>query len=194
MLTRWIKRLHIYAGLLNFSILMIFGIAGLAATFRVERRFDVSVETRPFVASANATDYEAAMAAYAALDLPLASPPPRNAVHRDTNHNVSFMTYAPSGPRVVTLVERDQQLQVERRRNRLWHFFDNLHATTPANGAVDLRMRMWTWYVEFSIWSLIWMSISGIYLWLSARPGHRWAQAAFALGAGGFGVLYWVFR
>jgi hypothetical protein len=194
MLTRWIKRLHIYAGLLNFSILMIFGIAGLAATFRVERRFDVSVETRPFLPPANATDYDAAMAAYATLDLPLASPPPRNAVHRDANHNVSFMTYAPSGPRVVTLVERDQQVRVERRRNRLWHFFDNLHATTSANSAVDLRMRMWTWYVEFSIWSLIWMSISGIYLWLSARPAHRWAQAAFALGAGGFGVLYWVFR
>jgi hypothetical protein len=49
-------------------------------------------------------------------------------------------------------------------------------------------------YNELGIASLILMSLSGLYLWLSSRPKHRLAQISFALGTGSFAVLYWLSR
>ena len=46
MLTRLIKTLHIYAGLVNFVMLMVFGAAGLQATFHVPRHPTDVVEER----------------------------------------------------------------------------------------------------------------------------------------------------
>ena len=62
----------------------------------------------------------------------------------------------------------------------------------PANRPVELKL--WNYYTEFSIYSLLAMSMSGIYLWLASRPGLRWAQLSFAAGCGVFVVLYMVTR
>jgi hypothetical protein len=53
-----------------------------------------------------------------------------------------------------------------------------------------LLMHLWTYYTEFSIYSLIAMALSGIYLWLASRPGYIWGQVAFVAGCGIFIVLY----
>jgi hypothetical protein len=91
-MTRWLKKLHTYAGLLNLSILVVFGIAGLTATF------DSPEETPPasvtqaydFRAPENASDYDAALAAFQFLKPALAEPPGRPAVHRDAANNVAL--------------------------------------------------------------------------------------------------------
>jgi hypothetical protein len=55
-------------------------------------------------------------------------------------------------------------------------------------------MRLWTWYNEFSIWSLIGMSLSGVYLWLASRPRYRPAIYVFAFGSLSFLLLYMLTR
>ena len=193
-MTRLIKKLHIYSGLVNFIILMVFGVAGLQATFRIQRQHNDVVETRPFDAPDNATDREVAAAAVRALDLP-APMPGQNDLRRDANQNLTFTSYTVNGPRLITILEPERQRRVTIRRNVLVHFFDDLHATTLSNSAGgDLRIRMWAWYVEFSIWSLIFMSVTGIWLWLASRPRLGWARTTVAIGFGGFLLLYVVMR
>lgn len=194
LVTRWIRKLHLYTGLLNLTIVMVFGIAGVAGTLGVERRFAVSTETRDFRVPPNMTDQEAGTAAFESLHLPLTEQLPRNAIHRDADNNLTFTTYSVNGPRVITVLEKEGRIRIEVRKNRLWHYFDNLHSSTPTRGAADPRMRLWSAYVEFSIWSLLFMSASGVYLWLASRPRYRWAQLSFALGGGGFAVLYALLR
>jgi hypothetical protein len=58
----------------------------------------------------------------------------------------------------------------------------------------DLLIRMWAWYTEFAIWSLLFMPVTGVYLWLASRPRHRWAQFSFAAGSGLFLLLYAITR
>jgi hypothetical protein len=196
-MSRWVKNLHMYAGLLNLTILLVFGIAGLTATFDSgPNRSPLSItrRTMEFTPPANAGDFEAATAAYDFLKLPLSGPPPKYTVHRNAGGDVTFDIYTVNGPTTVTLLEKEHRVRVEARRNNLAHFFDNMHATTMNSGAIDPLIRMWTWYTEFSIWSLIFMSITGVWLWLASRPRHRWAQISFAAGSGVFLLLYAITR
>jgi len=191
-MSRWLKKLHMYAGLLNFSILLVFGIAGLGATLRSRGtpRATPVVTTFDFRPPANVGDYEASLAAFEFLKLPMADPPLKSYIRRDAANNVSFGIYTPNGARIVTLLEKEGRVRLEQRRESIWNFFDNLHGTTINNRTSDLRIRLWTWYNEFSIWCLIFMSATGVYLWLASRPRYRWAQISFAAGCGIFTVLY----
>jgi hypothetical protein len=111
-------------------------------------------------------------------------------VHRDAQNHVGFTVYSGNGPRIVTLLESERQVRIEYRRNHIWHFFENIHGLTPREAMADPRERLWSWYNEFAIWALIFMSVSGVWLWLASRPGYRWAQISFAGGAGAFLLLY----
>jgi len=195
-MTRWLKKLHTYAGLLNLTILLVFGIAGLTATFDDPDEAPPSPTTRmyDFKAPENVGDYDAALAAFQFLKPALSEMPPKGAVRRDAANNVAFNLYSINGERTVTLLEKENRLRVEARPNELGEFFDGLHATTMNFSHTDLRIRMWSWYVEFSIWSLIFMSFTGVYLWLASRPKHRWAQFSFAAGSGLFLLLYAITR
>src|ERR1051326_5929233 len=160
-MSRWVKKLHMYTGLLNLSILLVFGIAGLTATFDSgPHRSALAVSTRmvDFQPPANSGDFEAATAAFAFLKLPLTGPPPKYTVHRDAAGDVTFDLYDVNGPTTVTLLEKEGRVRIEARRNNLGHFVDNLHATTVNSNAVDRVIRLWSWYTEFSIWSLIFMA------------------------------------
>jgi hypothetical protein len=189
-MTAWIKRIHMYTGLINFTILLVFGIAGLTATLQPPRRQTGDIETRAFQVPPNVTDFEAATAAYQFLNVPLSQAPGRGAVRRDAENHVAFTMYSANGPRIVTLLEKEHQARIDSRKNSIWHFFENAHATTPRGAGPDLRERLWSWYTELSIWSLILMAVSGVYLWLASRPGHRWGQISFAAGSGAFLLLY----
>jgi uncharacterized iron-regulated membrane protein len=183
-----------YAGLLAFTALVVFGVAGLTATVSPERPQTGAVETREFHPPANAADFDAAMAAYDALQLPLADRPGRGAVKRDAGNHVAFTVYSPNGPRVITILEAEGQVRVELRRNSVWHFLENAHAALPREASRDLRIKLWSWYTEFGIWTLILMSVSGVWLWLASRPGYLWAQVSFAAGSGAFLLLYAITR
>ncbi|HEY1341572.1 MAG TPA: PepSY domain-containing protein [Bryobacteraceae bacterium] len=189
-----IKKLHMYAGLLNLSILLVFGISGLLATVEPRpeaRRPPNSVsEMRDFAVPPNLSDFDAATAAFRFLNPAATEAPYKNDVRRDAANNLAFNLYSVNGVKVVTLLEKERRLRIESRRNSIWHFFDNMHATTPNSRTTDRLIRMWTWYTEFSIWSLIFMSITGVWLWLASRPGYFWARVSFLTGSGAFVLLY----
>jgi hypothetical protein len=153
-----------------------------------------SGDTREFRIPPNTSDFEAAMAAFEFLDLPLVSPPAKGQVRRDRQGNVAFDLYSMNGPRHVTLLEKENLIRIETRRNILPRYIDNLHTTTIGTGSRDLRVRMWSWYNEFAIWSLIFMAASGVWLWISSRPGCLWARISFATGSGAFLLLYFLTR
>ena len=194
MLTRWTKKIHMYAGLLNFTILMVFGVAGMRATLQTGRLGATDVLTRPFRVPPNLDDFQSAQSAYQFLNPALSQPPTQRSVHRDAQNNVTFDMGTINGPRTVTLLENQGELRIETHRNRFSAFIDNMHATTVNTTNPDIRIRMWSWYTEFSIWSLIFMSFSGVYLGLASRPGYRWAQICFGVGSAGFVLLYILVR
>jgi hypothetical protein len=91
------------------------------------------------------------------------------------------------------VLEKENRIRIETRRNGPAQFLNGLHTTT-VNRHPDWRIRWWGYYTEFSIWSLIGMALSGVYLWLASRPRYAPARYAFALGCGAFLLLYGLTR
>ena len=91
--------------------------------------------------------------------------------------------------KIGTIDDQENRIRLETRRSSLAQFLNGLHATT-INHKPDWRLRWWGYYTEFSIWSLLGMSMSGVYLWLASRPRYTPARYSFALGCAAFILLY----
>jgi hypothetical protein len=186
-----------YLGLLNYVSITVFGIAGLSATFEPgPRRPQPSAEARvePFTVPPNASDKEVADAVYQAVHFPLSNPIPKGALRRNPENELVLNFYTLNGLYKVTVLEKENRLLIEPNRNNIVRFLDAMHSVTQANQSRHLLVRLWGWYNEFAIWSLIAMSVSGVYLWLASRPRYRWAQISFAAGTAVFVGLWAVTR
>jgi uncharacterized iron-regulated membrane protein len=196
-MTSLIRRLHIYAGLLSFSHLVVYGIAGLAATAQtqLERpKIPRSVHYVPFTPPPSATDKQVAAEVYRTLQLPLARPIPDWFLRRTPENDLLLDFYNMNGIRRVVVLEKEKRLRIEEIRNPLWLFLEDVHAATPADKEAPALVRIWAAWNELAMWCLIGFCISGLYLWLAARPRFYWGYAACAAGAAAFALLYGLIR
>jgi hypothetical protein len=131
---------------------------------------------------------------HASLNLPLTKPAADWALGRDRQNRLRFRLGTPARFYEILVLEKQDQVQITTQPFDFWQYLFHLHEMTPGAGQPELRTRLWAWYMEFSIWSLMLMSLSGVYLWLASRPGYRWAQASFAAGAAIFIVFYIAIR
>ncbi len=193
-----IKKIHMYVGLLNFTILLVFGVTGLTATFApapaARPKPEPLVKMEDYTPPPNATDKQVADNIHQTRIAGFAHPIPEWALKRDKHKNLQLDFYSPNGMRRVIVLEKENKIRIENNPVGIWDFMSRMHATTMRANAIDWRMRLWTYYTEFSIWSLIAMALSGMYLWLASRPSYKWAIAAFVLGSGSFLVLWGLTR
>ena len=191
----WIRRLHMYTGLFNFSLLIVFGLAGLVVTADAPDIFapgnQPAVSTQTFTAPPSASDKEVGQLIAKSLAPPNSGPP---YVHRDGSHQLVADFYGPDGLVRATLIEPSNQLRVQTYRNSIWRFFDNVHATTIRDKSTSPVIRAWAWYIECGIWSLIFMTLSGVWLGVRVRWEFSWTRVALAAGVIVFAALYWMER
>ena len=194
----WIKRLHMYAGLLCVSSLLVYGVVGIVAMLEdaPEKRAKAKPEVffRDFVPPPNLSDVEMGQHIMDHFPLPLANPIPQWALKRDKENNLVLNYYTVNGMTGVTVLEKEKKLRFEKTTVGFLDFLNRIHATTIRAEVPDLRVRGWIYYNEFSIWAMSFMTISGLYLWLASRPGWRWAQVSLASGLALFAALYWAIR
>jgi hypothetical protein len=197
-MTRWIKRIHMYVGLLNFTILVIFGIIGITATVlpppNERPKPPSSARVINYQAPGGLDDRGLADHVHAALAIPLTGRAPDWDIQRDAENNLRIRFHTPAARFETTLLEAENKLRIEEQPFDTWQFLFHLHEITPSWAHPDIRTQLWAYYVEFSIWSLILMALSGVYLWLASRPSHRWAQVSLATGTAIFLAFYWVIR
>ena len=110
------------------------------------------------------------------------------------DHQLVVHFYSVNGLKRVTVLEDRHQIRIETLRNSIWRFIDNLHATTIAERASGWAIRGWAWYVEFSIWCLLAMVLTGLWMGLRARFPYRLGQAVFIVGLGIAAALFELVR
>ena len=189
-----VKKLHMYIGLLNFSNLIVFGIAGLAATFQGESGMAAEAPRyESFMPPPASTDRQIADLLFDRFHFPLADPVGDWAIHRDAAGKLPLEFWSVNGITKVLYEPNQNRLRIQTSRNTLPSFLNGMHTVSELDQR-DWRMRAWAWYNQVAIWSLLAMAISGVYLWLASRPGYRIAQYSFAGGAAIFILLYIVTR
>src|SRR5438445_5696254 len=172
-----------YIGLLNFSNLIVFGIAGLAATFQGEGWMGAGVPRyESFTPPPGSTDRQIADLVFDRFHFRLADPVGDWAIHRDAAGKLPLEFWTVNGSHSVLYEPKQNRLRIQTSRNSLPSFLNGMHTVTELD-QWDWRMRAWAWYNHLAIWSLLAMAISGVYLWLASRPGYRIAQYSFAGGA-----------
>ncbi len=194
----WIKKLHMYFGLLNFTNVMVFGITGLWLAFEAapaqRHRDELQVRYEEFTPPPGAADKDVADRVYERLRIPLTGPVPNFALQRDPQHDLTFTFYSVNGTSKVTVLERENRVKIEARRNSFAQFINALHESTYRQSRPALASRLWAIYNEISIFTLLYLALSGPYLWLASRPRMRLAQLSFGAGSALFIVLYAVTR
>jgi hypothetical protein len=194
---RIILKLHIYAGLLTFAQLMIYGVAGLVATVQpgLERpKIAHAVRYVPFTAAPSATDKEVAAAVYDTLRPPLARPMPDWFLRRTAENNLLLDFYNINGIWRVVVLEREHRLRVEEIRNTTWLFLADAHAATTGDEEAPRIVRAWAIYNELAMWCLLAFCASGVYLWLSAPTRGAWAWACVGVATVTLSALWISFR
>lgn len=192
----WLRRIHMYLGLLSSTAIFVYGVTGIHAssfTRPIDRPKPAPLVTyQPAQIDGALDDNAAAQQLFARLSLPLATPPGQ--IRRDSENNLVFNTYPPSGMVRVVFLEKEGRARIEKVEAPFAQLLSNLHEITMRNPSADLRVRLWKYYNEFSTWTLLLLIFTGVWLWLLSRPGYRWAQLCFALGSVGFAILFAVGR
>jgi uncharacterized iron-regulated membrane protein len=190
-----IVKLHIYAGLLTFTQLMIFGIAGLVATVQNEpTRTVTSTRDIPFTPAASATDKEVADEVYRTLALPLTRPIPAWAIKRNAENDLQLDFYTMNGIWRAVVFEPEHRIRLEAIPNDTWRFLGIVHASTSGDREAPRLVYAWALYNEFAMWCLLAFCLSGVYLWLSAQLRVWWAWGCLAVGIVSFVAVWSAFR
>ena len=190
-------KLHVYAGLLTFTQLTLYGVAGLVATVQpgAERpKIAHTIRYVPFVVRASTTDQEVADDVYRALNLPLTRPMPGWFLRRTSDNDLLLDFYNINGIWRVVVLERENRLRIEEIRNSLGLFLGDMHGVTAGDEEGPLLLRVWGVYNEFAMWCLLAFCASGVYLWLTAQARSWWAWTSLASGTVTLAALWRWFR
>jgi hypothetical protein len=193
MTAQLLRKIHTYLGLLTFVNLMVYGVVGVAATWRLrtpEPFGSTQVRYLPFTAPPDLADADVADRVCTLLGVTLARPIQMAVIQHDAAHNLVLDFWHANGRHHVTVLETERRLRVEIGRVPLWRYLDTLHRTTAAFHSGYWRMQLWARYNEFAMWCLLGMLASGAALWLLSRPRHRMAQLSLAAGSALFAALY----
>jgi hypothetical protein len=194
-LTRILRDVHMWVGLFNLTALIVFAVTGIQVTLlpAPSERTEPApvVQEIEYRAAPGFTDLQVAADLRTRLALPLSGPTPEKDVRRDEQNRLVLRFYSPNGVQRVTLLEDQDKVRVEHVRNSLGRFMNLMHRAKFSRSEPDLRLRLWGLYVNLAAFSLLFMCVSGAWLWLATRPKLWWARASFAAGTGVF-LLLWV--
>jgi uncharacterized iron-regulated membrane protein len=191
-----VLKLHIYAGLLVFAQLFVYGLAGLAATVEERPRPKIFSASREiaYIPPASKTDKEVADDVYATLRLPLTRKMPLFALKRDERNDLQLDFYNINGIHRVTVLEREHKLRIDDVHNGAATFVNDLHTVTLNDGEAPQLVRIWGYYNAFAMWCLLGFGVSGVYLWLTAPARSWWAWICLGAGSAAMALLWAAFR
>lgn len=189
-----IRRWHIYAGLMTFWALLVFGLAGSYVTFRPDKRAapEPVAKRVKFAPPAGATDRQVADLLRAEFGFGNTKPVPNWVIQRNPEGHLSFPLWSPNGWVTVTWLQDSGEALVAEDPFSTGEYINQMHSALPLSNGAPLKL-LWSVYTELSIFTLLFLVLSGIYLWLTTRPKLWWAQVSFVVGTGVFIFFFvWV--
>jgi hypothetical protein len=184
---RWTRDLHLYFGLFASPFLLIFAVTTLFLNHRIGQ----SVEVEKTTATVNldgVADTELAESVLAQLHLS-----GETFARRLPNQNRLQMAVARPADNHLVRVDLDSgAVEIERRVRDLKGVLIYLHLNPgphKVEGVNWIFSKLWGWSVDAVVCLVLFLTLSGIYLWYMIRAERKVGLAIFAGGAVLFTVL-----
>ena len=193
---KWMKKLHMYAGLLSFVALVIWGITGLHAVFLPspgnyappEISSTREIPITPPADAGEMSDRDLANAINDQVEMPLRGG--HYNIHRDDQGNLVFFIFTWNGRRDITYHEDRKVAEIAWRKNGVTSFLGSMHTAHSRRHPNVTPAQAWAYYNELSTWAFFFMTISGVYLWAITRPNLNWARWTVGVSVV-FGAILW---
>ena len=186
-----------WAGLLTFTALIVWGVTGIHAVFLPEPGGYTPPEVHevtetPFSEGGDLGDAELARKIYEGLDIPVKGG--HYNIHRDDEQNLAFFIFSANGRRDVTYLEEEGVVRIEFRKNEIASFLSTMHTAHSRRGPKNVAGRAWGLYNELATWAFFFMTVSGVYLWAATRPFMVWARWTLGVSVVSALVLWFAVR
>jgi hypothetical protein len=193
----WVKKIHMYAGLLSFMAFAVWGIAGIQSAFLPPPQGyqppDIAHETEfTFEGAGDLDDRELAQRIFRASEVRMGGGVYN--VRRNEDGNLAFLLFTWNGRRDFTYLEDQKLVRVAFRNNNLASFLSSMHTAFSRRHPPELPAQLWGYYNEFSTWAFLFMTISGVYMWIATRPRLPWARICVGSATAVAGILWVVTR
>jgi hypothetical protein len=185
----FLLKVHIYAGLLCSSYLLIFGISSLNYNhnFGNPRNEKVAWER-----SLKVVDMEDNMALSEAVrdELGLFGWPLPWEMHREDGGNFRFGLSRPGKHYTIRVLFSENRVRVEETRKGFWAVINSLHALMSVPSS--RFMVLWGAYTEFCTWVVLFSAASGVYFWTRRRKERLigWILLLGGMGTSFFLMFY----
>lgn len=192
------KKIHTYAGLLSFTLMLVYGIAGLTATIRKGSESSKPGFGPPrfesLVLPPGADKQQISALVYDHLKPALVERLPADMVETDGDGNLRLDLWSINRVERVTVLAREGRLKIQEKPSDLPDFLNALHATLTGYPTSFPLIRVWGVYNHFGLICLLFLALSGAYLWLSSRPRYAPARILMADGCLVFALIYMLLR
>jgi hypothetical protein len=189
-----VRRLHVLAGLLVFSQLLVYGIAGLVATVQPSLERDKTpYKTRriPFQRLPEESDKQIAARVYETLKPEMSRPVPDWFLRKTPEGYLQLDFYNING--IYRAVVEPADIRVEHIRNNAGLFLEDIHAATLNGEGQPPLVRAWAAWNEIGIWGLLFFCVTGVWLWFATRPGWIVGWVTFIAGSAAFAAFWYGF-
>lgn len=200
--TYWIIRdLHLYAGLFVSPFVLVFAFSvfalvhpsrtpkSAASPGRTVRNLFISSDVNKEIGSARL------VAVRHVLDQCMVRGEIGFIQHLPKENRLVVPVTVPGRETIVTIDLKNRTAEISNRETGVMGSLALLHKS-PGPHLVDIRMnwlpmRIWRWFADFTVYLTLFLSASGIYLWLLLRAERRVGVVLLAAGALSFvGIIY----
>ena len=176
-------KIHIYAGLLCSSYLLIFGLSSLNYNHHFGKPSDsdpISWERRTELANVDGDDRAFTNRITESLGLIGWTIPWET--YRDEGDNLHFGLNRPGKKYTVHVFFDEGLIRVEERRTGFWPIVNSLHALTRL--PYSPFMSLWGVYTEICIWGVLFSAGTGVYCWTRRRRERLVGWIMLGAGSG----------
>ncbi len=195
-LRRWVRKLHLYVGLLTFSSLLLLGASGMAAFLHHTQNSNGNSVVRDrlmqFEADVGTSDVAIANQVRREFELSLALKIGKGDISHDGDGNLTATFSTINGSHKVTVFREQSQVRIVERRLGLAGFLVRAHSVLlrPSSPGLDWRVLVLSIYMATTLMLLGILVPTGLAIWLLTRPRHKRARLVVAASSGLFIALW----
>ena len=168
----WVLRIHLYAGLLCSSYLIVFGVSSLNFNHpfeftkpgRTTTTWERTVALPPV--GENLAESEAVRDALGLIGWPMPWE-----TRRDPSGDLHFGLARPGKHYTVHVLRSAGAVRVEERHEGYWTVMRHIHGNKGVPGS--RLMTVWGWYTELCTIFVLFAAVSGVYLFATRRKDRR---------------------